>query len=66
MENINGFVLDELNKTNGCTAWFITLKLRKKLKQPSLMRADVSKNLQQLKKRKLVNNDGAHWKAIAL
>lgn len=64
MENINSFVLDELKKTNGCTSWFITLKLRKKLEQPKLMREDISRNLQQLKKEKLVDNDGAHWKAV--
>lgn len=66
MENINKHVLDELKKTNGCTAWYLTLRLRRKLNKNSLTRLDISQNLQRLKSRKLVKNDGAHWKAIVL
>ena len=65
-KNINEPVLNELKKADGCTSWYITLQLRRELGDKSLTRVDVSKNLQQLKKKKLVTNDGAHWKALAL
>ena len=66
MKNINEHVLNELKKTNGCTAWYIMLQLKRELGNNLLTRVDISRSLQQLKKRNLVAYDGAHWKAIVI
>lgn len=62
MQNIESHVLSELEQVNRATAHYITLKLKKKLPHLSLIRNDISQNLQKLKKRNLVENDGPLWK----
>ena len=61
MQNIENHVLLELEALNKCSAHYITLKLKKKLPHLSLVRSDISQNLQKLKRRNLVENDGAAW-----
>lgn len=65
MQNIEDHVLAELKPKNRRSAWniFLTLKNKEELShlQKQLTRLDVSQNLQKLKRRGLVKNDGAVW-----
>jgi hypothetical protein len=61
MQNIENHVLLELEDTYKASAHYITMKLKNKLPHLPLVRNDISQNLQKLKKRNLVENDGAVW-----